>query len=576
LMLYREGRFKEALPHLAFSVEHLTQVPNGMRFTLASTYWLLDMYIECIHALEPLLQMPLLGEKMDKEVRKMHRDAHFCISNPKDTSLELPAISLGEAINTEWPEYLPAVTADEKTLIFTRRFRGKEDFFTSSKQDDGTWSTARPMNELNRAENEGAICIAADGKTIIYTICNDPNGYGNCDLYISEKVLNRWSPARNLGGTINTKYKETQPSLSPDGQSLYFVSDRPGGFGGLDIYVSQKDKRGNWQEPINLGTTINTSRDDLTPYLHFDHQTFYFASEGHPGYGGMDIFMSKIDHEGAWSNPQNLGHPYNSKGDDSCPVVLMSGDKAYLSKEDPLERDLRTMNLYEVTLQKNIAALPTTFVQFLIQDQITHKPLKSVVELFDLSTGRRLLIQQADRDGNVLATMPMNTQYAVRIFHPGYIPLSQTFDLMMSDSNFTTPTTLLLKQTPVAALASDPIKKDTFFTLNNIYFESGSANLNETSAFELQSLVSWLKENPRLSIEISGHTDNVGNANENLKLSQNRAEAVVRQLIQDGIQADRLTAKGYGDTLPIADNKTPEGRSQNRRTAFKILQVSSE
>lgn len=569
LLYYRQKHYDNALGFLEFAAEHDPEWNNSLRYTLASTYWHLDQFDQSEKTLLDLFTQPISGEKLKKEATKMLNDAGYS-ARMKDTTRIVSMNKLSNTINSEWPEYLPVITADGKSLVFTRRNRGKEDFYISQLDTTGTWGNARTISELNTSGNEGAMCLSADGNTMIYTICDDPRGYGSCDLYQSEKVRGRWSQPQNLGYTINSKHKETQAALSPDGRRLYFVSDRPGGFGDHDIWYSDMDPRGDWQEPVNAGETINTPYDELTPMMHFDGQTMYFASAGHPGLGGLDLFVSTRNPEGVWTSPVNLGYPINSKLDESCLAVHIDGTNAYLSKEGKDDIGNLTMNIHHLVLPEPVRAAKSSYVRVQVQDEETSAPLRSLVEIISLENNKRNGLYQTDRAGETLICLVDGQKYAVNIYHPEYLFYSEHFD-MEGNIEAYHEQLLSIRLKPTPSSGSDSMIAEEPIVLKNVFFDTGSAELAASSSYELIKLAQWLKSNETFRIEISGHTDSVGDSLSNQKLSEQRALAVVDYLIQQGVAPDRLQHKGYGDTQPLAGNDTAEGRQLNRRTAFKII-----
>jgi len=572
LLYFRQKRYSEAIEQLQFVADHDIETPNSILFSLATCLWHSDDFRKASIVLERLLQSNITSEKMKAEASKLYRDAQFSKSHfvveGQDTGIE----KLGPNINTDWPEYLPVITAEGNMLIFTRRNKGREDFYFSKKEETGEWSQARPLTELNSPNNEGAICISSDGKTIIFTICNDPRGFGSCDLYQSELFRGRWTPPRNLGGTINTQYKETQPSLSPDGRTLYFVSDRPGGLGGHDIWTTEKDKKGEWQSPVNLGAPINTTEDELTPFFHFDGESLFFASSGHPGLGALDLFKSTLLPDHTWSVPQNLGSPINTKVDESSLSVHLSGNKAFMARESKDESGNFSMNIYQVTLPPWIAAKPSSFIKLKITDSESDQPLRAVVEIAGGSNESNKTLYQADREGELLICLPNDYAYSLTVYHPGYLLNSERFDLINAlESLHEQELTIKLTSIPSSDIL---VQRDTILdakVLKNVFFESGSAELLPTSTFELQQLSAWMKAHPEVRVLIGGHTDDVGSKSANETLSKARSEAVKGYLIGTGIAMDRVETKGYGSTAPIAPNTSEEGRALNRRTTFEII-----
>lgn len=402
--------------------------------------------------------------------------------------------NLGEAVNSTDDDYLPAITADGETLIFTRRSPRtasttaltpeEEDFYISHRDSNGRWSTARRMpSPVNTTDNEGAQCVSYDGRIMLFTACGRPDGAGRCDLYQCVRHGDRWSKPRNMGAAVNTANWESQPSLSADGQTLYFVSDRPGGQGGTDIWMCRRHE-GEWGTPENLGPSVNTAGNETGPFIHYDNQTLYFSSTGHPGLGGSDLFVSRRQADGSWSQPENLGYPINTEGDESRLVVSADGRTAYFASD-------------------HLGGLG-----------------KNDIYSFDLPEPAR-------------ATAVVCNE---------------------------------------AIASADTLSVGQSVTLENIFFRTGSATLYEESLVELDKVAELLHSTPSLRIELGGHTDNVGAEQANQRLSEQRARAAYDYLLQRGIEASRLTYRGYGESQPVAPNDSEEGRRQNRRTVFTVLE----
>ncbi len=401
--------------------------------------------------------------------------------------------NLGATINSPNDEYLPALTADGETLIFTRRFprtarttantKEEEDFYQSRHGANG-WQQATPMTEpVNSTDNEGAQCISRDGRIMIFTACGRPDGLGRCDLYISLRHGNQWTTPRNIGPSVNSAAWESQPSLSMDGNTLYFVSDRKGGYGGTDIWMSTLQE-GVWSKPKNLGSAVNSAGNETSPFIHYDNQTLYFASDGHIGMGGSDIFLCRKQGDDTWSAPENLGYPINTAGDESGLIVNAEGNIAYFSSDQ--YGGMGKQDLYSFELPQ-----------------------------------------------------------AVR---PQEVVYKETSD----------------------TLASLAVGESV--ALENIFFETGKWTLIESSKVELDRVAEVLQQHPNLHVEVGGHTDNVGNDADNQRLSEQRAKTVFDYLVQRGVAAARLNYRGYGESHPVADNSTAEGRATNRRTTFTITQ----
>ncbi|MBK8843489.1 MAG: PD40 domain-containing protein [Saprospiraceae bacterium] len=311
----------------------------------------------------------------------------FAIEAKKKPRLFSP-IRLSDSINTYRPEYLPSISADEELLVFSRMIDRQEDLYYSQWNKDH-WSRAQPLEGVNTEKyNEAGHCVSADGKTIVFTGCNMPGGLGSCDLYISYFKNGRWTQPANLDSPINTPGWESQPSLSADGNVLYFSSERPGGYGLRDIWHTEKSASGRWSTPKNIGAPINTTRNDSSPFIHADNQTLYFMSDGLPGMGGTDLFFSKrIDTE-HWDVPINLGYPINTIGNEGALVVNIDGDKAYYTStgaKSLQDKDgLENTDIYSFELDKEIRPQSVSFFKALVLDATSSKPIVSGVKITDI------------------------------------------------------------------------------------------------------------------------------------------------------------------------------------------------
>ncbi len=480
---------------------------------------------------------------------KKNKNANY-IFNPQN---------MGENINSINLEYLPSITVEGNKLIFNKRINGDEDFYESNKVN-GIWQLATPVKgKLNTNLNEGAQNISQDGEWLIFTGCNYPEGYGSCDLYISTKNKNgEWSEAVNMGSNINTEAWESAPTLSPDKRDLYFSSTRSGGIGGSDIWVSHSIN-GEWQKPENLGNIINTSKDDGCPFIHADNQTMYFNSSGHQGYGLNDLFVTRRNEKGNWQQPNNLGYPINTVDEEASLIVAADGKTAFYASD---KGDFKNkLDLFSFELREDIRAQKTLWVKGKVFDKKTNKPLLSSVELTSIEDGFILSKLQTDVNGNYLTTLPIGKNYAFNVNRKGYLFYSENF--ILKDKS--------IDSAMVIDIGLQPIEKGALIILKNIFFESKKATLQTSSFLELDKVATLMMENTKLIIQISGFTDNVGKPSDNLVLSNNRSKAVINYLIKKGITAKRLIGKGFGETKPIAKNNTEQGKAQNRRTEMSVI-----
>ncbi|QQL51314.1 OmpA family protein [Mucilaginibacter ginkgonis] len=504
------------------------------------------------------LSFPYITDRDRQYAKKLTADCEFAIQ-----ALEHPVafkpINLGPEINTKDDEYLPVATADEGMLIFTRRINNNEDFYKSLKVK-GKWQQAVYLSDQINTPfyNEGAQSISQDGKYLFFTGCNRPDGLGRCDIYVSQKKGDDWSKPFDLPSPVNTPGWESQPSVSADGKTLYFTSNRKGGYGGYDIWKSTLGPKG-WQEPVNLGPTVNTPFDEQSPFIHPDDSTLYFCSNGWPGMGNKDLFISRLDKEGKWQKPQNLGYPINSSGDENGLTITANGAYAYFASDNL--NGIGGYDIYMFELPVAVRPRMVTYVKGTVTDAQTKKPLDAIVEIIDLEKNQQVYKDISVPEGFFLATLASGKNYGLNISKEGYLFYSQNFSLKnhAADKPF------------IANVGLNPIEVGKKVILNNIFFGTNKYQLEADSKAELQKIIEFLNTNPTVRIEISGHTDNVGNDQANQILSQNRAKSVYEYLVTNGIGAGRLMFKGYGKTQPLMPNTTEENRAMNRRTEFKVI-----
>jgi outer membrane protein OmpA-like peptidoglycan-associated protein/tetratricopeptide (TPR) repeat protein len=515
--------------------------------------------LKAIHRFMTINDLNESSQRASSYRRKTYLFALEQAANPELSSYTFAPLNMGDSVNSRVSEYYPALTIDNQQLVFTRRVGNRnEDFYETRKSGEG-WSLSKGLTgQINSNLNEGAQSISLDGQWLVFTGCNFPDSYGSCDLYISYNTPEGWTEPQNLGNKINTEFWESAPSLSPDRRDLYFASRRPDGFGGSDIWVCHRLPNGRWSEPENLGPEINTSGDESCPFIHADNQSLYFTSNGLPGYGGDDLFVARKGPKGSFSLPKNLGYPINTIENEGSLVITADGTTAYYASDRADSRG--GLDLYTFTMREGVRPIKTLWIKGTVRDSKTKKGLPSAVELTDISTRQVLSLVETDETGNYIITLPIGRDYAFNVNRKGYLFYSESFQLSnrSPDSTYTIDIEL------------QPITKDASIVLKNIFYESGSKELNTSSEVELDKLVQLLKDNPTLRIQINGHTDAVGKAADNLTLSNNRAQAVVDYLVKKGIQPTRLSFKGYGATQPIADNNTEEGRAKNRRTEVKV------
>lgn len=521
------------------------------------------LFAEALQAVDRFLQKPNLNERILKAAQYRKRCYEFALNHARennDTGFVFTPRNLGDSINSPVSEYFPTLTIDGRQLVYTRRVNNINEDFYVSEYKGNRWSRSMPVpGDLNTADNEGAQNISQDGKMLVFTGCNMDDGEGNCDLYVSYITKNGWSPRLNMGRTLNTGFWESQPCLSPDKRTLYFAARDPSGLGGSDIYVSYLQPNGKWGPPQNMGPGINTAGDESSPFLHADNQTLYFTSNGHPGYGGTDLYFMRRQSDGSWGQPKNLGYPINTIDDEGTLVIAADGITAYYASDGADSRG--GLDLYTFQLPASVRPVKTLWVTGTVFDQHTKAGLPSAVELLDLQTAQLISKVQTDEDGTYLITLPVGRNYAFNVNRKGYLFYSETFALGTPGSDTTYRIDIPLQ----------PLEINARIILKNIFFRTNEAQLQQESMIELDKVVQLLADNPTLRIEIAGHTDATGTEAANLLLSNNRARTVVNYLVSKGVAPQRLTAKGFGAGQPVADNQTEEGRALNRRTELKVI-----
>lgn len=537
-------------------------------FQLALCKWNMERYEEATAYLEVFLQQGIKDARLLYRAQRLLENSRFASEAVKHPVPFAPR-SLGPTINTPSDEYLPSLTADGNTLIFTRRDGYDENFYKSTRQPDGSWGRSEYLSGVNTTLNEGAQAINADGRWLVFTACNRRNdgSQGSCDLYWSQLKDGNWTKPVPFSATVNSPDWDAQPAISPDNKTIYFSSNRPGGIGGKDLWFTTRLPNGRFTEPQNLGPDINTPGDEQAPFIHPDGQTLYFTSDGWPGMGRNDLYFSRRKPDGTWSKPQNLGYPINTRGDEGTLVVSLDGQTAYFAAKLP--GGAGGLDLYAFDLPQHARPLPATYVKARVFDATTGQPLVAQAACLDLSTGREYVSARTQADGTFLICLTAGKDYALNVSKEDYLFHSEHFNLA-GTATFEKPFLLDIPLQPIrpadeaTPLPSRPV------VLRNVFFPSGSAELLPVSAAELDQLVSLLQEHPHLRIQINGHTDDVGDEVSNQLLSERRAKAVYEYLLQKGISAERLRYRGFGESRPIQPNDTPEGRAQNRRTEFEV------
>ncbi|MCU0459401.1 MAG: OmpA family protein [Bacteroidales bacterium] len=528
-------------------------------------------YAEATNSLELYLKQPGASARLKSEAEKMLASCRFALSFP-ESLFETEPVSAGDSVNTALDEYWPSVTGDGLQLIFTREVKRaagygrdfnrdrQEDFYISRWVKDGFWGTARNAGApLNTAGNEGAQSISSDGRSMFFTACDRNDGQGRCDIYFSSFDGNRWSPGVNLGQPVNTAYWESQPSISPNGRMLFFVSNRPGGMGGMDIWYSNQGSDGRWGRPLNPGKIINTAGDEFSPFIYFNGKTLYFSSNGRESFGGHDIYVTTMNRDSTWTTPENLGPPVNTPADETGLVIESSGRRAYFSS---LREKEKGKDIFYLDLPQRIQPEQVLYFRGNVIDKQSGQPITARYELTDLTYRTDVISSVTDGRGGFFVCLPQGSSYGLNVTADGYMIFSENFDFA---EGYTSAEPL------TRTIALNKVRKGEFMRMYNVFYDTDSWELLETSIPELEHLLQFLLVNNTVVIEIGGHTDSDGTGEHNQRLSERRAESVRQYLVKRGIDSKRIFSHGYGETSPVADNLTPAGKRLNRRTEITIL-----
>ena len=541
------------------------EVPYYFYLFYGETLFEVERYDEAILSFREYLKSNKAAPKYKEKVRSYISNCEFSkTAQLKPKPFE--PVNLGGLVNSENMEYFPSISADGNSLVFTYRApnqtKSDEDFFISIRDTvTGEWTQSKPAaGFLNTQLTEGAQTITSDGMIIYFAACERENGFGSCDIFASiYKGNGQWSKAINLGPKVNSRVWDTQPSISSDGKTLYFVRGSHGRSRNKDIYYTELQSDGTWGKALKLKGPINTSGSETSPFIHFDNKTLYFSSDGHPGLGKLDFFVSRRKEDGSWEKPENLGYPINSKEDDFSLIVSPDGKTAYFSS-DRLGDNVGLQDLYSFILPKESRAIEIAYIKGKITNKVTGAPISAQIVFSELSSSESILFEQSNRLGNYFSVLPGNADYGLNIQKKGFLVYSKNFSL--SNENVRKAYVLNVKLIPIAV--------DQKVKLENVFYATASFELDSRSNSELNKVADFLNDNPTVKISVEGHTDNEGSKAGNTKLSKNRAKSVYQYLIEKGIDKSRLSIKGFGSSQPVADNETEEGRKKNRRTEIRI------
>lgn len=568
-LLAKQKKFSEASYNYRTAVRIDSLYFRPVFFNLANAEMMSGDYQNALIHFNVYLGQKGMSEKNTAIASKNVKNCEYAIIAMKNP-VPFNPVSVGPGINTKDDEYWPSITADGQKMMFTRQpfsagnssqyTQSHEDFFVSYLSD-GTWEKAVNAGApLNTRLNEGAQTLSSNGTYMFFTACDRPRGMGSCDIYFSAFNDGKWSEPSNLRSPVNTSSWESQPSISADGKMLFFSSSRQGGKGGKDLWYSVINDKNIWTEPVNLGDNVNTEGDEMSPFIHFDGKTLYFASDGLVGMGGFDLYMVRMNDDSTWTKPQNLGYPINTYNDEMGLVIESGGQKAFFSSiRDVADgKDIFSFNLYE-----SVRPSPVSYLKGKVVDKKTGKLLKADYELINLSTGKVVMKNNTDGAGNFLVCLPSGFNYGINVSKSGYLFYSENF---MFEGQHT------VAEPYIKRIYLNPVNVGEKMELTNVFYEVDSWQLKNESFSELNNLVTLLTVNKNIIIEIGGYTDSTGSDEYNLSLSEKRALSVVNYLIGRGIPLERLRYKGYGNASPVGDNITAEGRKLNRRTEVTVVE----
>jgi outer membrane protein OmpA-like peptidoglycan-associated protein/tetratricopeptide (TPR) repeat protein len=490
-----------------------------------------------------------------------------------------------KGVSTERDEYLAYVSPDDKKCFFVRRLplkdpnkvytsdKEKEVFMVATRDKTGVFNSGEPMPyPFNETEdNQGGCSISIDNKHLYFAMQRQEGGaQPNCDIYVTDNSDDSWSEIRKLSANVNDPVRwDSQPTIASDGLTLYFASDRLGGYGGIDLYVTKKDpKTGVWSVPKNLGPKINTKGDEKTPFIHSDSETLYFSSTGHFGFGGYDIFYVRKDEKGEWMEPENIGSPINGTTDDTGFFVSTDTKSGYFFSFDEGKvrgKGVGRYDLYNFDLYHEARPQQVAFISGEIKDKAGNDVPGAVVEIKNTKTKEKTYAVVDSTTGKFMAAINLKSKADVLI-------TLKKDSFAFASKVMSTKDLSYENQKKDIKIELEKAQPGKSFIINNIYYNTNSADLKEESRIVLEAFAEYLKENPDIKVEIQGHTDNVGNPKDNEALSTNRAYSVKSILEELKIDGKRINAKGFGASKPVVPNTSEENRARNRRTEFLIIE----
>ena len=583
--------FQPVLPFLRKSIEICPQIHASPYYYIGFDFYEKAQHDSCVYWLEKFLKFTDEDEKkFEKEyegqVVQAKQMIYFAKKEKALRSKKVPFNPVVvKGVSTANSEYLPYLSPDESIFLYTRTSpdnrvdrvfqtdKEKELFMKSTKMNDGNFDDGEPMpSPFNQGTNEGGATLTIDNKYLYYAkSVNEGGDRPNTDIYFTCNFGDGWADIKKLPNVNHPIYWDSQPTVSSDGNSIIFVSDRPGGYGNLDLYVTTKDPTTKqWSVPKNLGPKINTSGNEKTPFLHSDSETLYFSSDGIYGYGGYDIYYTRKNEKGEWTAPENLGSPINGESDDAGFFVSTNGELGYFCSWNEGKvsgKGVGKYDIYQFDLYKEARPDAVAFIKGEIKKDNEEPLNKFKVELKNTRTNEKTTAVVDSTTGSFIAAVNVkknkNDKLAITASAEQHAFTSQILELK-EDVSFKNPP-------KIEQMQLKKVEKGKSFLLDNIYYQTNSDEILPESIIILSEFAEFLKEHPEMKIEIQGHTDNTGTATENNLLSQKRADRIVNFLLEKGVSKNNLSAKGYGSSKPVSNNNTAEGRSKNRRTEFLIL-----
>ncbi|WP_347157922.1 OmpA family protein [Pontibacter chitinilyticus] len=470
-------------------------------------------------------------------------------------------LNMGEAINSPAADYGPTLNGD--VLIYTSKRnlqglngRANEDLYFS-KQQNSSWQQGQSFGKpINSVYNEGSACLSRDGNTLYFARCEAPDGYGNCDLYMATMQPDgTWGQIKNLGANVNTKAWDSQPTLSAHEDTLYFASDRLGGFGLSDIYFTYKNRYGDWAPAQNMGPVVNTRESEVSPFFHPLYQVLYFSSRGQfYNFGDFDIYKT-YQVQGHWQEPRNVGPLVNGRGSEYYFSIDAASKNLYYARSEA--DDLDNLDLYSFPLPMEAHPLAVTKVAGVLTDSVSHKPLSGVISIIDLDNGIEISSRYIRPDGSFEFDLIDNSHYMMLIRSPDF---------------FTIERELALQQDTTLQIMTRLIDYSIPMVFQNIEFDQNQSDIKASMELVLDEVALFLIDHPNYTLEIDGHTDNAGDQDFNRSLSQDRADAIRKYIEQKvHLPPGRIVAIGYGSSAPLREEKTEEDRRINRRVEFKLI-----